>query len=107
MESIPAEVRKAMRRNQGLGASSPTSRLHVETGGRCIEIRRSWETGFSIDTGAGDYHLPGLVNVYEGPRLLTRCLIVTSHEEDGETVYEIKRATLPTDSPPVDFEREA
>ncbi|ROU02726.1 hypothetical protein [Histidinibacterium lentulum] len=80
------------------------ARLYIEAGGQRIAVVRAWSTGFAVEAGTAD-PARGYVDLYEGARHLSRCLIVTSREEDGERVYEYKRATAATDAAPVDFER--
>ena len=48
--------------------------------------------------------LRGLVDVYDGARHMSQCLIVASSEEAGEMVYEFKRATPALDHAPEDYE---
>lgn len=102
-EYLPKEVRaglelarKAQRRK--------TSRLNVKVGDQTFAILRYWEDGFSVDPdeAAG---LRGFVDLYEGARHLSQCLIVASAEEAGEMVYEFKRATPALDHAPEDYER--
>lgn len=82
------------------------SRLRIEVGNRTVRVLRSWETGFAVDAAESE-RLRGRVDLYEGARLVSRCLIVAAPEErDGERIYEFKRATPPSDSAPVDFERD-
>ena len=39
----------------------------------------------------------------DGSKHLYQCLIVASQEEDGEMLYEFKRATVAEDQAPLDF----
>jgi hypothetical protein len=103
MDQLPKELR------DGLSAArtardTKRSRLYIEAGGQRIAVVRAWPTGFAVEAGTAD-PARGFVDLYEGARHLSRCLIVTSREEDGERVYEYKRATRATDAAPVDFER--
>ncbi len=49
--------------------------------------------------------LRGLVDLYDGSRHLSQCLIVASEAEGGEMRYEFKRSTAASDSAPIDFYR--
>lgn len=80
------------------------SRLRVVVDGNVYPILRMTKTGFSVATGDVP-PLRGVVDVHDGARMLSRCLIVTSDEADGETRYEFKRQTRVTDGPALDFER--
>ena len=91
-------ARKAQRRK--------TSRLNVKVGDQTFAILRYWDDGFSVDPVEAS-GLRGLVDVYEGARHLSQCLIVASSEEAGEMVYEFKRATPHMDHAPADYEIDA
>jgi hypothetical protein len=79
------------------------SRLKVKAGDRSFVIIRYWDRGFALDAEDAP-HLRGLVDVYDGARHLSQCLIVASEEEGGEMVYEFKRATPHSEIPPLDYE---
>lgn len=79
------------------------SRLKVQVGDRTFIILRYWSEGFALDADDAP-HLRGLVDVYDGARHLSQCLIVASEEEEGEMVYEFKRATPHSEVPPLDYE---
>lgn len=79
------------------------SRMRVKTGDQTFTILRHWDTGFALDADDAP-HLRGLVDVFDGTRHLSQCLIVASEAEGGEMVYEFKRATSHVDVPPKDYE---
>lgn len=81
------------------------SRLRVRVGDQTFTILRLWHDGFSLDAEDGA-HLRGLVDVYDGSRHLSQCLIVASSEDAGEMVYEFKRATAAVDAAPLDYPRD-
>ncbi len=81
------------------------SRLKVKVGGQTFTILRYWDEGFALDIDDAP-HLRGLVDVYDGGRHLSQCLIIASEEEAGEMVYEFKRETMASDAAPVDYETE-
>ena len=104
-EFLPKEVREGLEkaRKQDL---QKKSRLRVKVGGHDFTILRYWEEGFALDVEDAP-HLRGFVDVYDGGRHLSQCLIVASSEENGEMVYEFKRETLAADAPAVDYEIDA
>ncbi|KAA9007056.1 hypothetical protein [Histidinibacterium aquaticum] len=103
MEYLPESVRLGLEQARRTNEARK-SRLQVEAGGRRIRVLRAWDKGFAVEAGATEM-LRGLVDIYEGQRHVSRALIVTSREEEGELIYEFKRETRASDAPPVDFER--
>lgn len=100
---LPKEVQAGLEaaRKKSLKKSS---RLRVEADGRSFKVLRFREDGFSLDI-EDTPHLRGLVDLFDGGRHLSQCLIVAS-EEDGDLMhYEFKRATQVSDTAPVDFYR--
>jgi len=102
-EFLPKEVREGLElaRKQSLRKKS---RMKVKAGERTFTILRYWEDGFALDADDAP-HLRGLVDVYDGGRHLSQCLIVASEEKPGEMVFEFKRATVAADQAPLDYER--
>lgn len=80
------------------------SRLRVQTGEEYFPVLRMWDTGFSVEEEIAP-QLRGLVDLYDGARHLSQCLIVASEAEGGEMRYEFKRATQAADKAPLDFYR--
>ncbi|MFT3690751.1 hypothetical protein [Paenirhodobacter sp.] len=80
------------------------SRLRIRTGGDILPVLRCWRGGFSLDAEQ-IRHLRGLVDLYDGARHLSTCLIVASDVEGGELICTVKRETPVTDHAPLDFER--
>jgi hypothetical protein len=79
------------------------NRLRLTAGGESFPVLRLWDNGFSMDA-SHKQHLRGLVDIFDGGRHLSQCLIIHS-ERDGSTMrYEFKRKTEHVDAPPVDFE---
>ncbi|EAR50482.1 hypothetical protein OG2516_09093 [Oceanicola granulosus HTCC2516] len=103
IEYLPDSVREGIEQARRK-AERRKSRLRLEVDGRTIRVLRSWSTGFAVAVEEGD-HLRGLVDLYDGARHVSQCLIMTSRDEGGERIYEFKRATAVHDQPPVDFER--
>ncbi|MHA7851772.1 hypothetical protein [Roseovarius sp.] len=86
-------------------ALKKSHRLRVQAGEDTYPVLNVWEGGFSLDSDVAP-HLRGLVDLYDGPKHLSRCLIVASEEEGGEIRFELKRMTEASDRQPVDFERD-
>ncbi len=101
-EYLPKDVRDGLElaRKQKLRKKS---RMRVKAGDQVFTILRYWDRGFALD--ADDVpHLRGLVDVYDGARHMSQCLIVASEEDAGEMVYEFKRATPHSEIAPLDYE---
>ena len=101
-EFLPESVRQELElaRKQKLRKKS---RMRVSVGGQQFTILRYWDEGFALDADDAP-HLRGLVDVFDGARHLSQCLIVASEEEAGEMVYEFKRATQHAEVPTKDYE---
>ena len=102
---LPKEVREGleMARKQKLRKKS---RLKVRVGDETFTILRYWEDGFSLDAEEAP-RLRGLVDLYDGGRHMSQCLIIASEEDGGERVFEFKRATETADGPPLDYEKQS
>lgn len=103
-EYLPKEVRDGLEaaRKRDLRRKS---RLKVRVGDQTFTILRYWESGFALDREDAP-HLRGFVDLYDGARHLSQCLIVASEEGPGEMVYEFKRETAVADRPPLDYSRD-
>lgn len=103
-EFLPKEVREgleaARKRDQ-----KARSRLCVHVGGEVFHVLRLWGDGFALEA-AGAPKMRGLVDLYDGPRHLSECLVVASVEENGEMICDFKRHTPATDRPALDFYRD-
>ncbi len=100
---LPHEVREGLEKARK-AALKKSHRLQVEADGRLFRLLRMWEDGFALDAEDAP-HLRGLVDLYDGGRHLSQCLIVASSEEDGEVHFEFKRMTDASGVQPLDFER--
>ena len=101
LESLPEDVRMGFDAAR-LRARKRRSRLHVDVGGEVVPVLRLWPGGMALDAR----HLPplrGLVDVFDGPRQVLQCLIVTSSVEDGEMLCDFKRSTPVSERAPLDF----
>ena len=85
-------------------ALKKSSRLAIEAGDRRLKVLRFRDGGFAVQAEEVP-HLRGLVNLYDGTRHLSRCLIVASEEDGGEVHYEVKQMTTAADEQPLDYER--
>lgn len=103
-EFLPKEVRAGLElaRKEHLRKKS---RLKVRIGEQSFTILRYWDGGFALDAEDAP-HLRGRVDLYDGGRHLSECLIVASAEDEGEMVYEFKRETMAADRPPRDYARD-
>lgn len=103
-EYLPKEVRDGLdaARKSALRRSS---RLRVKAGGQTFTILRYWDQGFAVDRDDAP-NLRGLVDLYDGTRHLSQCLIVASEEGPGEMIYEFKRETAALDRAPLDYSRD-
>jgi len=103
MTVLPSEVQAGLdqARKRALKRSS---RLVIETGGQRLKVLRLSDDGFTVEAEAAP-HLRGLVDIYDGARHLSRCLIVASEEDGGEIRYEVKQMTAAADVQPLDYER--
>lgn len=95
--ALKAARKQAMRRSK---------RLRVHVGGESYPVLRLWDEGFSLDLEDAP-HLRGMVDIFDSAKHLMQCLIVASAEENGEMLYEFKRATAANDSAPLDYARAA
>ena len=100
---LPKEVLEGLRDAQKR-SQRKKSRLRVRAGGHEFTILRYWDEGFALDAEEAP-HLRGLVDMFDGTRHLSRCLIVASGEESGELQFEYKRMTEAADKQPLDFYR--
>jgi hypothetical protein len=101
---LPKEVREGLElaRKQTLRKKS---RMKVRAGENTFTILRYWEDGFALDSEDAP-KLRGLVDLFDGSRHVSQCLIIASAEDSGERVYEFKRATVASDHVPVDYEKD-
>ena len=80
------------------------SRFRVQFDGDMYPVLKMWDSGFSVESDRVP-QMRGLVDLFDGARHLSRCLIVASDEENGELAFEFKRSTPAKDKAPTDFPR--
>ena len=102
---LPPEVQAGL--DEARKTARKTShRLRVRAGDDTYRVLRAWDGGFALDSRIAP-NLRGLVDLYDGPKHLSRCLIVASEEEGGEMRFDLKRVTEASDEQPLDFARDA
>ncbi|WP_296417959.1 hypothetical protein [Pseudooctadecabacter sp.] len=103
LESLPPsiwnEIHAAQRK-----ADRRRSRLRVEANGDSFRILRMTSEGFVVEAETTP-RLRGLVDLYDGSRLLSQCLIMAASQDGDEMIYDFKRNTSAADGAPLDFER--
>jgi len=103
LESLPQSIQDELRAAQ-TKAAKKRLRLRVEANGESHTIVRMLPEGFVVDRGSAP-NLRGLVDIYDGGRHLSQCLIVASEADGHRMQYEFKRNTSATDGAPLDFVR--
>lgn len=86
-------------------AARKSARLRVEADGRSWPILRLWEGGFALSADDAP-HLRGLVDIHDGGRHLMQALVIACEPEGDEKHFDFKRATLASDTAPLDFARD-
>ncbi len=103
MSFLPKDVQHALREAQ-TRKTRRANRLSVHVGDAAYPVERLWDGGFAISVEDAP-KLRGHVDLYNGPRHVYQCLIVTSREEGAERVYDFKWNTEVADRPAVDYVR--
>lgn len=104
IEDLPEAVRKGLQ-EAARTALRRSSRLCVHDGDNVYRILRLWDGGFAMDAEDAP-NLRGFVEIYDGSRHLYQCLVVASHEDAGERIFDFKWSTAVADRPALDFEQE-
>lgn len=102
-EFLPAAVRQGLEEARK-AALKRKDRLSVHDGDEVHRIRRLWDGGFALDLEGSD-RLRGHVDIYDGPKHLYQCLVVSSVDDGDERVFEFKWLTPVADRPAADFVR--
>ena len=103
-EFLPESVREGLAAARA-AAEARNSRLRLHADGAIYRVQRYWPGGFALAL-EGAPRLRGLVDLYDGARHVSQCLIVAATEEAGEMIYEFKRETAAADRPALDFVRD-
>jgi hypothetical protein len=101
LEFLPEDIRKGLLMAADRQARRST-RLSVHVGDAVFPVLRLWDGGFAVDSNRTP-RLRGLVDLFDGPRHLSQCLIVAASDEGGTMTYEFKRETAVTDRAPRDY----
>lgn len=83
-------------------ASLKKNRLRVHVGHEVYPVLKIWENGFSMVAKNAPY-LRGFVEIFDGAKHLSQCLVIHSEPEGALLNYEFKRQTIVLDNPPKDF----
>ncbi|MFQ1699273.1 hypothetical protein ACJ5NV_01625 [Loktanella agnita] len=102
-EFLPDAVRQGLEEARK-AALKRKDRLVVHDGDNTHRIRRFWDGGFALDL-EGSERLRGHVEIYDGPKHLYQCLVVSSVIDGDERVFEFKWLTPVANGPAADFER--
>lgn len=95
LDALALARKKAMRRK---------SRIRIRVGTESHTVLRTWPGGFALDAETAP-NLRGLVDVYDGARLMYQALIVAASTEGGELRFEYKRNTAARRTAPLDYYR--
>lgn len=104
MDFLPKDLIENLRRAEKRTAGRK-SRLRVHADGEIWPVLRVWHGGFALDADRIT-RLRGLVDLYEGGRHISTCLIIASDIENGELICTVKREQAVSDHQPLDFERD-
>lgn len=104
MSYLPQDVQRALEEAHK-AMQRKSRRLCIHVGDNVYPVSQLWEDSFSIDAEDAP-KLRGFVDLYDGPRHVSQCLIMTSREEGGERVYDFKWNTDVADKPAVDYVRD-
>jgi hypothetical protein len=100
---LPPEVQHGLDAGRAAARRRPT-RLRIVADGSSHPLLRLWRDGFAM--AEDEPRLRGMVDLYDGPKHLGRCLIVATAEEAGERRFEFKRTPARGPAPPADFARD-
>lgn len=104
IEDLPEAVRQGLEAAR-LASQKRSNRLCIHVGDQVHRVLRLWDGGFAL-AATDAPPIRGYVDLYDGPRHLSSCLIVASGDEAaGERIYEFKIQMPASDRPPVDFEQ--
>jgi len=101
LEYLPEDIRRGLEAAQGRSLRK-RSRLCIHVNDAVFPILRLWQSGFAVDSRRVP-QLRGLVDIYDGPRHISQCLIIASEDDGREMRYDFKRATAITETPVRDY----
>ncbi|ARO13785.1 hypothetical protein BVG79_00431 [Ketogulonicigenium robustum] len=82
-----------------------SNRLSIHAQEQVHRILSLWDDGLALDA-SDRAPLRGLVDIFDGPRHLYQCLLITSREEEGRRIYDFKWIARVSETHPVDFEQQ-
>ncbi|RKF14666.1 hypothetical protein D6850_07215 [Roseovarius spongiae] len=100
---LPADVQAGLDAARKLAARK-SGRLRVVVDDTAYRVLRTWPGGFALNAADAPPRR-GLVDLYEGGRHLSRCLVVALGEENGEIAFDYKLSTDASGEQPLDFHR--
>ncbi len=101
---LPPEVLAGLRKAQ-LASKKSKARWRVRVDDQVFPILEMSQSEFAMASEATPA-LRGLVDIYDGSRYVSQCLIMHAREEDDMRVYEFKWNTEVRRTPALDFARE-
>lgn len=101
IEFLPKDVVEGLREAH-LRQLAKKSRIRVHVGDDVYPVLKLWRNGFALKKENAP-KLRGLVDLYDGIRHMSQCLIVASSEEGELMNYEFKRNTATTDHAAADY----
>ena len=101
---LPADVREGLARARARDRRTTGGRLRVQVGDDWYPITAYDDSGFEVPLDVAP-KLRGLVEIYDGPRLLRSVLIVAGGPSGDAMRYGFKRATAARTSAALDYER--
>lgn len=78
------------------------SRLRVHADDKVYSVLELNDDGFTLRADDAPF-LRGLVDLYDGSRHISQCLVIRAEREDDVVKYDYKRNTTATRNPPKDF----
>jgi len=97
LEFLPKDILDGLREAH-MRSLKRKSRLRVLVGEEAYPVLKFWHDGFALALKDAP-KLRGLVDLYDGSRHISQCLIVASEEDGDRMSYEFKRNTASADAP--------
>lgn len=101
LEFLPKDILDGLREAHRTSLARK-SRMRVRVGDDEYKVLKYWHDGFALALEDAP-KLRGLVDIYDGTRHVSQCLIVASEEDGDLMVYEFKRNTASVSKPALDF----
>lgn len=103
LETLPQSILDELRAAQSKTAKK-ANRLRVESGGKSYKVISATSKGFVLHIEDAP-KLRGLVDLFDGGRHISQCLIVAASQNGDQMHYDFKRSTAASDGAPLDFVR--